>query len=69
MGKPFLKCITPNLNKKLLQVATKQKLEGEKSQVRRNFRRCRADKKLLWNRKGWDCLGNITKRRARVLQR
>lgn len=20
---------------------------------------CRADKKLLWNRKGWDCLGNL----------
>lgn len=68
MGKSFLKSITLNLNKKLLQEVTKQRHGGGR-QVRRNFRRYRADKKLLWNRKGWDCLGNRTKKRERILQR
>lgn len=48
--------------------SNKADLSPEKSQIRRNFRRCREDK-LLWNRKDWDYLGNRTKKRARVLQR
>lgn len=53
---------------KAIPRSNKADLSREKSQIRRNCRRCR-EGKLLWNRKAWDYVGNRTKKRARVLQR
>jgi len=68
------KTVSEEYNTKFEQKATTRTSKAEtwgggKSQLRKNFRRYRADTKLLWNWKDLDCLGNRTKKRARVLQR